>query len=66
MSHWILISVTLLLAALLVVRRLRKRETKLTRRWARAMYFHGFMSMEELNQFYATHPEGESADTDGK
>lgn len=34
--------------------------TKLTRAWARAMFARGFMSMEELQQFYDTHPEKEN------
>lgn len=28
-----------------------------TRKWARAMYHNGFISLEELVQFYAEHPE---------
>ena len=28
-----------------------------TRRWARMMYANGVISMEELNRFYASHPE---------
>ena len=31
-----------------------------TRAWARAMYHNGFISIEELNQFYLTHPEDEN------
>lgn len=40
---------------------LRRREIAYTqtRRYARAMYFSGIISMEELQRFYETHPEDE-------
>lgn len=31
-----------------------------TRRYARALYFNGFISMDELQRFYDTHPEDEN------
>ena len=43
--------------------KLRRDTDKLTRRWARAMFARGFMSMEELNLFYETHPEVEDLDS---
>ena len=33
---------------------------KPNRRWARMMYANGLISMEELNAFYASHPENEN------
>lgn len=44
-------------------KKLAKDTTKLTRKWARAMFARGFMSMEELNLFYETHPEVEDLDS---
>jgi heme O synthase-like polyprenyltransferase len=35
-----------------------------SRKWARAMYHNGLISLEELNSFYLTHPEEEN-DTSG-
>lgn len=34
-----------------------KAKDKQTRAWARAMYHNGLISIEELNNFYLTHPE---------
>jgi uncharacterized membrane protein YfcA len=34
-----------------------KTKDKQTRAWARAMYHNGLISIEELNNFYLTHPE---------
>lgn len=31
-----------------------------TRRWARAMYHNGLISLAELNKFYEEHPEAEN------
>lgn len=50
----------LILAVALKLFGKKKQPDVLTRRWARAMFKAGLMSMEELNEFYATHPEVES------
>lgn len=39
--------------------------TQLTRKWARAMFYNGLISIEELNHFYETLPPDAEPDQNG-
>lgn len=48
-----------------VRRRCRKKAFIETRKYARALFYSGIITMEELQRFYDTHPEKEDFDGNG-
>lgn len=66
-SLWAVLTIVLAAAISFVSWKLfyRKKPFTETRRYARAMFHSGIITMEELQRFYDTHPEKEDFDGNG-